>query len=56
MLDLGLPDRDGLDVLRELRAGADARPILILTARDGVEIALPGSTAAQTTTSSSRSP
>jgi DNA-binding response OmpR family regulator len=37
VLDLGLPDRDGLDVLRELRAGADARPILILTARDGVD-------------------
>jgi DNA-binding response OmpR family regulator len=37
VLDLGLPDRDGLDVLRELRAGADATPILILTAREGVD-------------------
>ncbi len=37
VLDLGLPDRDGIDVLRELR-GLDTRtPILILTARDGVD-------------------
>ncbi|HEY7929734.1 MAG TPA: response regulator transcription factor [Steroidobacteraceae bacterium] len=34
LLDLGLPGRDGLDVLRELRARADATPVLILTARD----------------------
>jgi DNA-binding response OmpR family regulator len=37
VLDLGLPDRDGLDVLRELRQGGSSAPILILTARDGVE-------------------
>jgi two-component system OmpR family response regulator len=34
VLDLGLPDRDGLDVLRELRAKKVATPVLILTARD----------------------
>jgi two-component system, OmpR family, response regulator QseB len=34
LLDLGLPGRDGLDVLRELRARGDATPVLILTARD----------------------
>src|SRR6185312_2120605 len=34
LLDLGLPGRDGLDVLRELRARKDATPVLILTARD----------------------
>ena len=34
LLDLGLPGRDGLEVLRELRARGDATPVLILTARD----------------------
>ncbi len=33
ILDLGLPDRDGLDLLRELRAGT-AVPVLILSSRD----------------------
>lgn len=37
ILDLGLPDEDGLTLLRELRAGRDSTPVLILTARDGVE-------------------
>jgi len=36
VLDLGLPDRDGHDVLADLR-GADLRvPILVLTARDSL--------------------
>lgn len=34
VLDLGLPDRDGLDVLKELRAKKVSTPVLILTARD----------------------
>ncbi len=34
ILDLGLPDRDGVEVLREMRANAFAFPVLILTARD----------------------
>ncbi|HTW73458.1 MAG TPA: response regulator transcription factor [Steroidobacteraceae bacterium] len=34
LLDLGLPGRDGLQVLRELRRRGDATPVLILTARD----------------------
>jgi two-component system response regulator QseB len=34
LLDLGLPQRDGIDVLRELRRRGDATPVLILTARD----------------------
>lgn len=37
ILDIGLPRRSGLDVLRELRRTGDATPILILTARDAVE-------------------
>ncbi len=37
ILDLGLPGMDGLEVLRHLRAGNSSIPVLILTARDGVE-------------------
>ena len=37
VLDLGLPDRDGLDVITELRAKAMRLPILILTARGGID-------------------
>lgn len=37
VLDLGLPDEDGLTVLRELRGRRDSTPVLILTARDGVD-------------------
>ena len=36
ILDLGLPDRDGIEVIAELRACGDRIPVLILTARDGV--------------------
>ena len=34
VLDLGLPDRDGIALLRELRGEGLAMPILILSARD----------------------
>lgn len=34
ILDLGLPDMDGLDVLRQLRGTNRTIPVLILTARD----------------------
>jgi two-component system copper resistance phosphate regulon response regulator CusR len=37
VLDLMLPGRDGFEVLRDLRAGGFARPILLLTARDAIE-------------------
>ena len=37
ILDLGLPDRDGLDVLKELRAARIQVPVLVLTARDAVD-------------------
>lgn len=36
LLDLGLPRRDGLAVLRALRARKDRTPVLVATARDGV--------------------
>lgn len=37
ILDLNLPRRDGLDVLREVRAGKEHVPVLILTARERIE-------------------
>jgi DNA-binding response OmpR family regulator len=37
VLDLGLPDRDGLEILGELREGKESMPVLILTARDRVD-------------------
>ena len=35
MLDLSLPDGDGLDLLKSLRRQGDNTPILVVTARDG---------------------
>jgi DNA-binding response OmpR family regulator len=37
ILDLGLPDADGLEVLAEMRRRGNATPVLILTARGGIE-------------------
>lgn len=37
ILDLGLPDMDGLELLRWVRARQSRVPVLVLTARDGVE-------------------
>ena len=36
ILDLGLPDKDGREVLRHLRARKSTIPVLILTARDAL--------------------
>ncbi|AMP16265.1 response regulator transcription factor [Collimonas pratensis] len=36
LLDLGLPRKNGLEVLKALRAGGNQIPVLILTARDAV--------------------
>jgi len=37
LLDLGLPCRDVLEVLKKLRANDGSLPVIIITARDGVE-------------------
>ncbi len=37
VLDLGLPDVDGIEVLKALRAGRGHAPVLVLTARDALE-------------------
>jgi len=42
LLDLGLPERDGLEVLRDLRRRADATPVIIVTARDDVKNRIEG--------------
>jgi len=36
LLDLGLPQRDGLEVLKGLRGRGDATPVIVLTARDAL--------------------
>jgi len=36
VLDLGLPHKDGLQVLKEMRGAGNTTPVLILTARDAV--------------------
>jgi two-component system response regulator QseB len=42
LLDLGLPKRDGQAVLRELRAGGNATPVIVLTARDETQHRISG--------------
>jgi two-component system response regulator QseB len=42
LLDLGLPHRDGLDVLRELRKRGDSTPVIVLTARDEIQHRIAG--------------
>ncbi len=42
ILDVMLPDKDGFEVCRELRANGSAVPILMLTARDAVEDRIEG--------------
>lgn len=37
LLDLGLPDGEGLDLVRSLRRRQDMMPILVLTARGGLD-------------------
>lgn len=37
LLDLGLPKKDGVEVLRWARGRGDQTPVLVLTARDGLD-------------------
>ena len=37
ILDLGLPDGDGINLLSDLRSARNDIPVLVLTARDAVE-------------------
>ena len=36
LLDLGLPQRDGIEVLQALRARGDGTPVIVITARDSL--------------------
>ncbi len=38
ILDLGLPDADGMTLLKSMRQKSDMRPVLILTARDSTKM------------------
>ncbi|GBU15737.1 DNA-binding response regulator [Polaromonas sp.] len=42
LLDLGLPGKDGLEVLSHIRAHDNSVPVLIITARDGLDDRLRG--------------
>jgi two-component system OmpR family response regulator len=42
LLDLGLPKRDGRDVLRRFRKMGDQLPVIIVTARDGIDDRIDG--------------
>jgi len=42
VLDLGLPDVDGLDVLKSIRRGGSLIPILVLTARSSIDARVSG--------------
>ena len=42
LLDLGLPGRDGMSVLKDMRGKGDLTPVIILTARDGLDDRLVG--------------
>ena len=42
LLDLGLPGKDGLEVLHSIRAKDNPVPLLIITARDGLDARLSG--------------
>ncbi len=42
LLDLGLPSRDGLEVLRRLRQAGNRVPVIVITARDAVDERIKG--------------
>lgn len=42
LLDLGLPDGDGIALLARMRARGDARPVMVLTARGSIDARIRG--------------
>lgn len=42
LLDLGLPKRDGIEVLQKARSAGDRTPVLVLTARDSLDARVTG--------------
>jgi len=42
LIDLGLPGKDGLDVLYSIRGKDNPVPVLIITARDGLDVLIHG--------------
>ena len=42
LLDLGLPERDGVEVLRRLRQAGNTVPVIVITARDGMDDRIKG--------------
>ncbi len=42
LLDLGLPKKDGVEVLRHMRSRDNSVPVLVITARDGLEDRIKG--------------
>jgi two-component system response regulator TctD len=42
LLDLGLPDEDGISLLIRMRARGDTRPVLVLTARGSIDARILG--------------
>ena len=50
ILDLGLPRMDGINVLKRLRGSGSVLPVLVLTARDGMEDRIAGLDAGPTIT------
>ena len=42
LLDLGLPQKDGIEVLRSIRSKGNLIPVLVITARDSIEDRIQG--------------
>ena len=42
LLDLGLPKKDGMEVLQSIRARGNGLPVLVITARDGLQDRIQG--------------
>jgi two-component system, OmpR family, response regulator len=42
LIDLGLPVMDGLELLKKIRAGSGRLPVIVITARDGVNDRIQG--------------